>query len=163
MLRKVIAFSCFVLVAACGGSGGTDTSQPSKTAATLGSASKKLSAEDLAAALKAKIPSISKTVTITEDNDPNDSIGRPGKYSEAVSIYDSRAECEDKLDVTCGAKIEVFDTEALAQDRKDFIQQSLKDNPILGSEYDYVLGATLLRVSGTLKPTEAKEYESAVG
>lgn len=165
LLRASVAASCLVVLAACGGSSDGGADEPAEVAATATDipAAPPKSAEDLAASLAGAIPSITKTVTITEDNDPNDSIGRPGKYTEAVSIYDKRAECEEDLDVTCGGKIEVFDTEAAAQERKDFIQQALKDNPILGSEYGYVLGATLLRVSGTLKPSEAKEYERAAG
>lgn len=138
-----------LLVAGCSG-GSDDETKDGPTA------------EALAASLKADVSSITKTVTITEDNDPNDSIGRPGSYSEAVSIYDSRADCgEDDLSVDCGAKIEVFDSAGGAKDRMDYIQKSLKDNPILGSEYNYVIGNALLRVSGTLKPSEAKEYEVA--
>lgn len=117
-------------------------------------------AEAVAAALQGKISTITKMVTITEDNDPNDLIGRPGGYVEAVSIYDSRAECDSELDITCGAKLEVFDNAEDAEARRDYIAGIIKDSPMF-AEYDYLDGNVLLRVAGRLKPSEAKEYEAA--
>lgn len=152
-----------LLLAGCGGEAGSEGRDDApRASAKADNEAPQQSGEDLAASLKGEIPAITKTVTITEDNDPNDSIGRPGSYTESVAIYDSRADCaSDELSVDCGAKIEVFSSRDEASARKNYIQQSLKDNPILGSEYDYVLGSTLLRVSGTLKPSEAKQYEAA--
>jgi hypothetical protein len=119
------------------------------------------SAMSAANALKGDVPTVTKVVKITEDNDPNGDLGRPGKYEQAASIYDSRAKCDSDLDVTCGAKIEVWANEDDAKARADFIQDALKGAQILGSEYDYIKGRMLLRVSGNLKPSEAKEYKTA--
>lgn len=33
--------------------------------------------------------------------------------------------------------------------------------PVLGSEYDYVVGSLLIRVSGVLTPTQAGAYKAA--
>lgn len=119
------------------------------------------SAADAAAEIQGSVDSVTKVVEITEDNDPNGDIGRPGKYTEASTIYDSRVECTEDLDITCGAKIEVWEDEDAAKARSDFIQSALEATQILGSEYHYIDGGMLLRVSGELKPSEAEEYEAA--
>lgn len=119
-------------------------------------------AQDVAADIEAKIDTVSKTVEITEDNDPNELIGRPGAYTEAVSIYDSRVTCDSDLDVTCGAKVEVFEDADAAKTRFDYIQGIVEEGGGLLTEYDYLDGTVLLRVSGSLKPSEAEEYESAL-
>jgi hypothetical protein len=152
MIRASIAALALLALTACGGNGGESGG---------GGSGGGDSATATADSLKSEISSISKTVEITEDNDPNGDIGRPGKYTEAVSIYDDRAECDSELDVTCGAKIEVWDDEDAAKERSEYIQGLLEDMPMLGSEYHYIDGGMLLRVSGQLKPTEAEEYEGA--
>lgn len=112
-------------------------------------------------ALKAQIPSITKLVTITEENDPNDKIGRPNGYTAAVVLFDSRTKCTDGLGSSCGATIEQWPTPADAKARMDYIQGILKDSPMLGSEYDYLRGGLLLRVDGALKPSAAAAYKTA--
>lgn len=101
-----------------------------------------------------------KITTITEDNDPNDLIGRPGGYVSAAVIRDSGADCDD-LGSDCGAVVEVFDTSEEAQARSDYIQAILKDNPVFGTEWQAVKGNALLRVSGVLKPSTADKYLDA--
>ena len=141
--RLLPALVAAVLLAGCGGE------DPPPTA------------RGVAADLDSAIPSITRTVAITEDNDPNDALGRPGSYVEAVAIYDSRAECDDDLDITCGAKVEVFETEAAATKRRDYIQGVVMDTSGLLTEYDYLDDTVLLRVSGDLEPSVAAEYEKA--
>jgi hypothetical protein len=114
----------------------------------------------VAAALSTKIPEISKTVQITADNDSNNLIGRPGKYTDAATLYDSRVSCTS-LGVDCGATIEVWPTTSDAQARSDYIQGALKAAPALGTEYDYVNGTLLLRVTGIIKPADAAIYQEA--
>jgi hypothetical protein len=100
-------------------------------------------------------------VEITEDNDPNDLIGRPNGYVKAAVIYDPRIPECDNPEVSCGATVEVFADESAAKRRSDYIQGLMEEAPILGSEYHYLDGATLLRVSGDLDPSAAEEYEAA--
>jgi hypothetical protein len=119
-------------------------------------------ASAIAKDIESQVDSVTKTVEITEDNDPNDLIGRPGGYEQAVSIYDSRATCDSELDITCGAKVEVFATEAGAKDRRDYLVNIVSQTGGLLSEYDYLDGVVLLRVNGQLKPSEAEEYEAAL-
>lgn len=119
-------------------------------------------AAEVSTALQDAIPEAENPVTITEDNDPNDLIGRPGQYVAAVSLHDSRMECgTDDLDVSCGAKIEEFGSADDAEKRRDYIAEVTEGIGAL-AEYDYLLGTVLLRVSGDLKPSEAAEYEAAL-
>lgn len=119
----------------------------------------------VADSLKVQISEISAVVQVTEANDSNDLIGRPGKYDAATFMKDSRLTCSASelkdLDTSCGAKLERWPSQAAAQARADFIQKALEAMPILGTEYDYVRGGLLLRVAGDLKPSQAKEYQQA--
>lgn len=126
-----------------------------------GQSSASASATSTANALKAAVPTATKVVRITPGNDPNNSIGRPASYTQAAVIFDSRTKCESKLDVSCGAKVEMFADATGAQQRKAYIEGIAKSAPGLIKEYDYVKGNEILRVSGNLKPGEAKAYESA--
>jgi hypothetical protein len=104
---------------------------------------------------------VTKLVTITEDNDPNNKIGRPGGYVSAATLYDEGATCTE-LGVECGATVEVWPDEASATARSKFIQDALKGaNGVLGEEYHYQDGPVLLRVFGTIKPSVAKKYQAA--
>lgn len=136
----------------------TTTGAPTTTAAPTPAADATAIAQDL----KNNIGSIQKIVTVTEDNDPNDKIGRPNGYVSAAVIYDSGADCGEDLGVDCGATVEVWPSADDAKARSDYIQGILKDAPILGSEYNYLEGAALLRVTGGIKPTVAKEYQDAL-
>lgn len=49
-----------------------------------------------------------------------------------------------------------------AQQRSEYIQSTLKAAPILGTEYHYVTGGALVRISGKVLPSLAKKYEQAL-
>ena len=67
-----------------------------------------------------------------------------------------------KDDLDRGGSIEVFQNAAGAKRRAKYIQGLQKKMPILGTEYDYVDGPILLRVTGNLPPRKAKTYEAAL-
>lgn len=52
-------------------------------------------------------------------------------------------------------------TTAAAQARETYIQGILKADPMLGAEYDYVVGDVLVRVSQYLTPAQAQAYQAA--
>ena len=149
MKRGWIAALLLALTACGGGSSDSDSS---------GTAD---GPHDRAAAIESAVSAVTKVEDLTEDTDSNDLLGRPNGYDAATVIYDSRASCADGPGVDCGAVIERWPSEDDAKKRADHIQSILKDSPILGSEYDYVDGALILRVSGTLDPSEVQEYEAA--
>jgi hypothetical protein len=123
-----------------------------------------LAALQYAAALKARLPRVRTLINITENNDPNNLIGRPNGYTSATVLVDpDGAPCQGtNFGVNCGATIEVWPTAQDVTARVERIQSLLKSaGSFLGSEYDYPAGAALLRVYGTIKPSIAKTYEAA--
>ncbi|NEA35294.1 hypothetical protein [Streptomyces sp. SID13031] len=134
---------------------------PSSTVASSAPATK-ATAAGLAAKVKAGAPSIKKIVQITEDNDPNNLIGRPTGYLDAAVLYESTLTC-DKPGADCGATIEIWPTAKAATDRAAYIQKNLKDIPMLGTEYNYTNDSALLRVNGELKPSLAAKLNALFG
>jgi hypothetical protein len=118
-------------------------------------------ATDIANHLQAAVPSVGKVVTITEDNDPNDLIGRPSGYTDTAVVYDSDAECTEP-GVDCGATIEIWPSEGRRDCAKEYIQSNIKAIPMLDKEYDTVRGPALLRVTGQIKPSRAEAYATSV-
>lgn len=114
---------------------------------------------DPVAAIEA-VPSVSKSVELTESTDPNDMLGRPNGYEAATVFYDKRATC-DEPGAECGATLETWPDSSAAKRRSEYILEILKAAPALGSEYHFLDGGRLLRVTGELTPTQSKAYESA--
>lgn len=134
-------------------------SAPATPTATPAQAAVK-DAAALADALRAQIPEITGVTVYDETNDPNDLIGRPNQYTSAAALADPRAGGGDGIDQ--GAVVEVFAAPADAQARSDYIQDTLKSlGPAFGTEWHYVNGASLLRVSGTLPPSVNEQYAAA--
>lgn len=134
----------------------TPSPSPSPTESTT------MDAEAIAKALQAQVPSVVKVTVITEDNDPNDLIGRPNGYVSAAVVSDQGGDQSDsEPGVAYGATVEVFEDAEAAQRRSDYIQGILEDAPLFGTEYHYLSGPALLRVSGEIKPSMAAEYEEA--
>ena len=124
-------------------------------------AAEPVTAMSVAAELQAKVPSISALTEVTEANDSNGLIGRPGQYISAAWIADTAADPAE-TGIDGGAVVEVFSNEADAQTRSDYIQEVLKSmGPAFGTEYHYMDGTVLLRVSGVLMPSQAALYEQA--
>ena len=126
---------------------------------------KPLTATQAATALQAKVPDVTKVVTITENIDPNNMIGRPNGYiSAAVMVDRTLPVCDSTaFGVDCGATVEVWSTPAVAATRAKYIHAILGVGGALGSEWDFVKGDTVLRVSGNLKPSQAGMYGSNFG
>jgi hypothetical protein len=108
---------------------------------------------------------ITDSAVITETNDANNLIGRPGQYVSKVAFADSRLGVPiDQAEPgnEGGGSIEVFADGADAQVRSDYIQQTLQSlGPVAGTEYHFLAGPVLVRVSGELPPSVAAEYEAA--
>ncbi|MBM6400190.1 hypothetical protein [Phycicoccus sonneratiae] len=135
----------------------TPTSTPSPELPT--------SPSEAAKDIESEVSAVVAVIQLTEDNDTNNLIGRPGQYDAATFMADKRLGCSktdqfDELGIDCGAKIERWASEDDATARAADIQKKLKEYG-LGAEYDYVRGNLLLRVSGKLKPSQAKEYLKA--
>ena len=89
----------------------TPSASPSKTPDSRPLSATSDDPQKVAISLKSQIAQIGKIVKITEDNDANNLIGRPGQYDAATFMQDTRLPCTakdqyDELSIDCGAKIE---------------------------------------------------------
>lgn len=152
------------------GCGSTDEATETQSGGAGGSASPTAAeqeqsletATEVAQAVTEAVGSATEVTEVTEDNDPNDLIGRPNGYTAAAVITDEDGEPSEDLSIDMGATVEQWGSESDAQDRSDYIQEIQKEaGGILGSEWNYLHGEFLLRVSGDLMPSTADEYEAA--
>lgn len=157
MRRSILPIAAILLTAAC-------SSPKAATTADSGtSADKPLTASSAFTKLSVKSATLSGVVTAA--NDANHLLGRPNQYTSKVTFTDSHikaadVEGTDKGDVSRGGAIEVFGDAASAQARAKYIQTVTKSMPVL-SEYDYVHGVVLVRVSHYLAPDQAAVYKQA--
>ena len=116
--------------------------------------SAQLNASDvLNAFIEASLP-IGETEIYTEETDPNELLGRPDSYTSKVNFADTRLEQGENL---TGGSIEVFAVQKDAETRKDYIESIFEAMPFM-SEYIYIKGTMLLRLSYSLTPEQAQEY-----
>jgi hypothetical protein len=159
VLRYLLAVLLVIGTAACSPTGGTrpptaDVPRPE-------------TAEQIVARLAAKIPTVTPGIVYTAQTDPNQLLGTPHSYTSKAAFTDSRinpAEANDTEigSIELGGSVEVFANDADARARKDYLDQIVKDLPIDVSEYSYLHGPILLRVSRRLTPTQATEYQAAL-
>jgi hypothetical protein len=114
---------------------------------------------------KAGLP-VSGLIVYTAATDPNHLLGRPTGYTSKCAWGDSRVPAPDATaastgDTGNGGSVEVFRTAAEAKARAKYIFTIDSAAPILGSEYDYLAGGVLVRVSQYLTPTQAASYGKA--
>ena len=98
----------------------------------------------------------------TAATDPNKLLGRPGGYTSKADFTDDRAKPDLDDEVQNGGSVEVYDDPADAEERGKFIADTLDKMKIFGTEYHYLKGGILLRVSGELTPEQAAGYETAL-
>lgn len=137
------------------------------TAATSCSSGAPKTADQVMADISAKVPNAKIGIVYTAESDPNHLLGRPTGYTSKVSFTDSRVDPQliegqraDAIDA--GGSVEVYPDAEGAQRRQNYIQGLQEAAPIFGTEYSYLDGAVLIRVSGKLTPTQAAEYEAAL-
>lgn len=143
-------------------------------------------ADEIVAYFKEKGLPIAETKQYTEDDDPNELLGRPGQYigkvnfidtnvvakkveeekkefgSDASSEEDLKKEMLKEFDVDSGGSIEVFKNGTQAKKRYDYISKITGETGGMLAEYDYVQKNILVRVSKSLTPGQAKTYEKAL-
>jgi hypothetical protein len=158
-MRRTLILSVCVLLAGVTACSSTSSASP---AAKVSASAPAADATAIAAQVKAAIPTVTKVVTIDENNDPNHLLGRPAGYVSAAVLYDSGTTCTG-IGSDCGATVEVWPTAEAAKARHDMLAAIMKASPILANEYDFLSGSALLRVDGHLKPSVAKAYQAAFG
>ncbi|MFD9415119.1 hypothetical protein ACFWC9_10405 [Streptomyces goshikiensis] len=166
MRLAVLAAGTTLLVVGCSASGSGDSkSRPAQSSAAPSASRPAADAAGAYKAIAANVPSAANSAPITAESDPNHLLGRPGQYTSKITFSDSRIKAADTEglepgDVALGGAVEVFANPADAQARAAYIQTVTKGMPAL-TEYDYVHGSTLIRVSHYLTPGQAGEYETA--
>jgi hypothetical protein len=116
-------------------------------------------------ALKAAGLPLSSIAEQDENTDPNNMIGRPGRYTSRASADVPGADTTaDKYTIDRGLVVEVFASAADADARSKYLQDNLKSMEFLGTEYHFrpTDKQILVRLSGKVKPAQAKKFETAV-
>lgn len=159
------------LLALTGCSSSDNSANAAATSASTSSASTSsaemkpaaMDAEQVVKALTDSVPSANPATVYTAESDPNKLLGRPGGYVSKADLTDDRAKPKLEEDaVQQGGSVEIFEDPSEAEDRAKYIADTLKAAKIFGTEYHYVRGGILLRVSGELTPGQAAEYEAAL-
>jgi len=151
--RKVLAFaSAFVTLAlsACGVSPvGTD-----------------MSASEVLRQLRAEGMPVGAVTDLTASTDPNELLGRPGQYTSKAFFVDTRLGATDKYgarreEADAGGSVEVFESEADAEKRSEYVQ-AISEGSGPFAEYSYQRGLIFLRLTKSMTPDQAKDYERAL-
>lgn len=169
MSRRPVAAAVLLVIALAGcgdpepaaqlvpGSTGTSAAAPNEVPAAAMDA-----LAVIEALKKAKLP-VTNIAEQDENTDPNDKLGRPGGYTSRASadVPGGNAEA-DKYSIDRGLVVEVFATVEDADARSKYIQETLKATQILGTEYHYrgKDKRILVRITGDVKPSQAKKFES---
>lgn len=105
---------------------------------------------------------------VTEDNDPNGNLNKPGGYTSTVFFaYDKVEDPHNVLNGTIidnatdgGGSIEVYATEEDAVKREEYL--ALFDGSVTASGSHKVVGTVLVRTSNELTASQQKELESEI-
>lgn len=169
MRRLALAAVFAFFAASCSGSGAETPSTPFVTATPTAAASPTATqvpetVEVVLATLKGAGIPIGESVTYTAETDVNKLLGRPNGYVGKINFLDARITRTrpDSFPTEDGRSIEVFANADGAKARKDYIDALGKGSPTF-VEYSYLKGRSLVRVSKTLTPLQAAEYETALG
>ncbi|GKQ35181.1 hypothetical protein [Streptomyces sp. A012304] len=162
-----LATASLLALTACSSNDSPDntTASNSPASATVSSstpAPKELDAQQVVTALTKAITSTKAATVYTAATDPNQLLGRPNGYTSKADFTDSRAKPKLDDEVQNGGSVEIYSDPADAQDRAKYIADTLDKMKIFGTEYHYLNGGILLRVSGALTPDQAAEYEAAL-
>lgn len=159
-------------LAGCGGdaepTAGAELPSANSTSAAVASpsaAAEPMDAKAVVDALKNAGLPVTAIAEQDEDTDPNDKLGRPGGYtSRASADLPGGDKSGDRYGIDRGLVVEVFSAEDDADARSKYIQDTLKTMQILGTEYHYrgKDKRILVRISGKVKPSQAKKFEAVV-
>jgi hypothetical protein len=110
---------------------------------------------------KANLPIVA-VIDYTAATDVNHLLGRPGGYIAKDAWIDRRISPPPTEigDVDSGGSIETFSSSQAAQARASEIE-ALRNGGFLGTEYHFLVGTSLIRVTSALTPAQAAAYQRA--
>jgi hypothetical protein len=184
MRKPIIAAALCVLLAACSGNAANSDS-PSGAAATAQTqasttTAKAPTARDLISGFKRAGLPVGKIVCYTDENDPNEMLGRPGGYVEKCDWSDKRhaepdttstdpldrelaeGRAEEDIDLI-GGSIEKFETADAAADRAEYLKAFEGGGALsTGYTYNFEDSPLVLRIDTELTKTQAQAYHDAL-
>ncbi|MCM3925847.1 hypothetical protein ND748_29765, partial [Frankia sp. AiPs1] len=142
------------------------TGTPSPAQGDTGGLLTNITAEQVAIRLAAAGLPLHTTVVYTAATDPDRLLGTTGGYASRIAFRDSRVGSNEVAGAPVGAierggAVEAFHDAAAAQRRAALLLTVTRDNPLV-TEYVYVRGGVVLRVSLVLTDGQAKGYETAL-
>jgi hypothetical protein len=122
-----------------------------------------LTAGQVGIRLSGHLKSIAAIVDYTAATDNEHLLGRPGGYLSKTLLTDNRVSTSGQATtpVDHGGIVEVFADSDAAATRVELLRKTVESLPG-PSEYDYLHGAIVLRVSKLLTPSQAAEYQKAL-
>lgn len=170
MLGGLLLAVALVGLSACG-TAKTATEAPPTTEAGAPAAAATTATTTTAPALTVEVvlaklaPAGASNPTVnTAEDDPNNQLGRPGQYIARATFALPGAASTDTRSTDRGGSIEIWPTAELALKRADYLRGLLDaGGSVLGTEYHYLAGPVLVRVTGKVTPVNAKKIEDAVG
>ena len=116
-----------------------------------------MTAEQVVSELQRGSLPIDGIIVYDENTDENGLLGRPNQYISKVNFADTRLEQFDPASPN-GGTIEVFTSASDLNRRKAHNEMVMEKYPIF-TEYLFVHGKYIMRLSKDLSPEQAKEYE----
>ena len=115
-----------------------------------------------------KVEHIAYISTVTEDNDPNGQLNKPGGYTATVYYSDDRISLDSSIygisvieqGTNGGGAIEVYSTVEDAEKRRDYL--AVFDGGAFASGSHTVIGTVLVRTSNELKASEQRDMEAKI-
>jgi hypothetical protein len=103
-------------------------------------------------------------IVYDEASDPNEALGKPGKYVGKASWADGRSAqpCPDEEPGwECGGTVETFGSDGDRDSRFDYLSE-ISDDSILGGFYMWKTDNAVVRVGYALTPSAAATYDKAL-
>ncbi|MCT0027915.1 EbhA [Lactococcus lactis] len=113
------------------------------------------------------LPTVTGVQAVTETNDPNGSLNKPGGYTSAIYFTDSAV--QDQIDgsdivakgTDAGGQIEVYKSSEEAQKRNDYLS-AFDGAGLFNSGSHEVCGTCVIRISSKLTATQQKELTKKI-
>lgn len=137
----------------------TSAQKPSSSQAATTKQKKEVDLVAAMNAVKAKFPTVEQSYIYTEQQDPNNNLGKPGYYVAGANFYDTRTSTPPDgaaFGTDSGGAIEVYSTSADAAKRADYLK-SFQGNGMLDPGAYKQVGRFVLRASS--KYTKSQQDE----